>query len=74
MLGVTLLQRLQNETIRTRLGFKKSMIDTIQMRQLKWFGNVVRRHPEAHINRVFNEDFMKKRPPGRPKKQWSDQF
>ena len=71
---MTLLDRLRNETIREKLGIKKTIVETIKARQLKWFGHVVRRHPDGYVNTVFREDFTKKRQPGRPKKRWSDQI
>ena len=70
ILGVTLLNRLRNESIRNSLGVKSG----INKGKTKWFGHVARPHPDGYVNTVFREDLTKKQPRGRLKKRRSDQF
>jgi hypothetical protein len=37
------MHRFRNETIRTKLGMKKDMLQEIEDQQLRWYGHVMRR-------------------------------
>ena len=50
LLGLTLLDRVRNNTIKEQLGVKSTIIDAIRKRRLLWFGYVIRRscQPNKH--------------------------
>ena len=74
ILGVTLWDRLTNVTIRNRTGLKMTIIEVIQRKRRKWFGNVVRRNSEGYINKLYIQNFTGKRHCGHPRKRWKDQL
>ena len=73
ILGVTLKDKLSNETIRQRLKSGPPITEKIKKRRLRWFGHVTRRPPENYVSRVYRHDFANSRPRGRPAKRWIDQ-
>ena len=76
ILGVTLRDRLSNETIRTRCCNQPTVEDEIQRRRLRWFGHVCRMNPDRLPHRIL----WRTRPPGwkvtrsAPKKTWAMQI
>ena len=74
ILGVSSHDRIRNTDIRKRLGVKKTIIDIIRKRRLKWFGHLNRFPDSSYVKKVYRDDFKNKRPRGRPPKRWSDQI
>jgi len=74
ILSVSLRHRIPNVEIRARLGIENTIIDSIRLRRLRWFGHVVRRPPHTLVNKAYYQDFQKPRPRGRPPKRWRDQI
>ena len=58
ILGVSLMDKIRNEEIR----------------RLKWFGHVVRMPTHRLPFQAYKNDFLKRRPPGRPPARWRDQI
>ena len=74
ILGVTLYNRLKNQDIRQRLNVKKTIVDNIRSRRMKWFGHVNRRDRDSLVYRAYSQSFPNPRPAGRPPKRWTDQI
>ena len=74
ILGVNRFNRIKNDKIREQLGMEETINDVIQKRRLKWFGHVCRKEAESMLQKVYKEDFTKRRTCGRPPKRWVDQI
>ena len=74
ILGVSLMDNIRNEEIRQRLHLPTTICDEVSKRRLKWFGHVVRMPPHRLPFQAYNNDFLKRRPPGRPPARWRDQI
>ena len=74
LLGVSLRDRLKNETIRKILNVGMSITDIIRKKRMKWFGHVVRLPQNSYVSIAYKQDFLVKRSKGRPPKRWSDQL
>jgi hypothetical protein len=74
LLGVSLLDHIRNDDIRKRLGIKKTIINIIKAKRLKWFGHVTRSNTAGYVYAAYRDDFKRKRLPGRPRKRWKDQI
>ena len=72
ILGVSLRDRYRNERIRQLLNIDQTIVDVIRKRRLQWFGHVNRSDVEGYVKISYKTDFTKKRPKGRPPKQWTD--
>ena len=72
--GVSRIQRIRNDTIRTTLGLKANIVETIQTRRLKYFGHINRRPVDSASFNAYKGNFTGKRPPGRPPLRWVDQI
>ena len=53
---------------------KTTIVDTIRKKRLQWFGHLNRLHETSYVKRAYKQHFEKKRPRGRPPKQWADQI
>lgn len=69
--GVTLWDRMRNETIRSELGVK-SLLDTVDEGKLRWYGHVMRMEETRIPKRYLQWKPHGKRPVGRPRKRWLD--
>ena len=74
LLGVSLRDRLKNETIRKILNVGMSITDIIRKKRMKWFGHVVHLPQNSYVSIAYKQDFLIKRPKGRPPERWSDQL
>ena len=74
ILGVSRKDRKTNAYIRESLGIKKTIVELIQEKRLKWCGHIVRRDGLNYVSRVYRQDFPNPRPSGRPPKRWSSQI
>ena len=72
ILGVSLMDKIRNEEIRQRLHLPTTICDEVSKRRLKWFGHVVRMPPHRLPFQAYKNDFLKRRPPGRPPARWRD--
>ncbi|CAF1012995.1 unnamed protein product [Adineta ricciae] len=70
VLGIKLVQKIPNTTIRQRTQFKDAYIDAVK-RKLQWAGHVVRREDNRWTNRTtFWWPYNFRRPRGRPADRW----
>ena len=53
MCGVTLLDRIPSDSILSRLGIQKTVIDCVEKSKLRLFGHVVRREDSSPIQEAF---------------------
>lgn len=76
ILGITLLHRWRNETIRQRCHQQKTVEQIIRRSRLRWFGHVARMDPSRMPNRLL----QRRRPSNwkvqraAPKKTWASQI
>ena len=70
MCGVTLLDRIPSDSILSRLGIQKTVIDCVEKSNLRWFGHVVRREDSNPIQEAYFLEVPGKRRKGRPRKTW----
>ena len=70
MCGVTLLDRIPSDSILSRLGIQKTVIDCVEKSKLRWFGHVVRREDSNPIQEAYSLEVPGKRRKGRPRKTW----
>lgn len=67
---LTLLDRVRNEEIRTRMGVSTSIIDTIEAKGLRWYGHVRRMDEKRWPKRMLEWIPPQRRKRGRPKNTW----
>ena len=71
MLGISLLERLENEDIRRGAGVRK-ITDLIAESRLRWYGHVVRMDEEENVKRAWLEPVRGRRSRGRQRIRWRD--
>ena len=71
--GVSRLDRMRNEDIRQSLG-KVAVVDMMKDRQMRWKEKLVRMDGSRLVKQVYEGDVVGKRPRGRPRKRWDDNF
>jgi len=69
-LGLTLLDRVRNETIRERMNAQITIMDYIGEKQLKWYGHLRRMNEERIPLKVWNWTPTQRNKRGRPQKKW----
>ena len=71
--GMSRADRVRNEDLRLRLG-QAGILELARRRQEKWF-NILKRMQDNRITRkVFKGEIERKRPRGRPRRGWIDNF
>ena len=73
MEGVTRLDRMRNEDIRESLG-EVAVADMIKERQNKWKEKLEGLNGGRLVKQVHEGDVGGRRPRGRPRKRWCDNF
>ena len=71
--GVTKLDRVRNEDIRQRLK-QKAVVEVAQKKQSVWKQKVDGMEGARLVVRVYSEEVTGRRPRGRPRKCWRDNF
>lgn len=69
--GVTKRDRIRSEVIRRELEVE-SVMNSIEKRQLSWFGHLVRMGNTRQTKKIWNAKSMRKKRRGRPRKKWDD--
>lgn len=69
--GVTRLDKIRNEQIRENLQIE-SIQNTIDKKQLAWYGHLIRMPEERQTKQVWNARITKKKKRGRPMKTWEN--
>ena len=71
--GVSRLDRMRNEDIRQSLG-QVAVVDMMKDRQMRWKEKLERMDGSRLVKQVYEGDVVGKRPRGRPRKRWDDNF
>jgi hypothetical protein len=66
------MNRIRNETIRTKMGMKKDILQEIEEKQLRWYGHVMRMDDCRTARQVADWNPQGKRRRGRPVNTWKD--
>ena len=69
--GVTWMDRVRNEAVRRSLG-QEAVLDIVKEKQRRWKVKV--EEMDGDRLQVYEEEMMGKRPRGRPRKRWTDNF
>jgi len=72
ILGVSRIQRLRNDFIRSKLQQEETLCQKIEKKRLRWFGHVVRMDDNRLPHRALHCYIEGKRSRGRPRKTWMD--
>jgi hypothetical protein len=70
--GVSRLEHLRNDEIRTRVQRNKDIMDTIKMKRLIWYGHVQRMPEERWPKRMLDWVSNRRRKTGRPRRAWRE--
>ena len=70
--GLTLMDRVRNDTIRQRMKVENTIMDSIKEKQLKWYGHLRRMDTERLPLKVWNWKPSQRRKQGRPRKRWKN--
>ena len=71
MEGVTILDKVRNEDIRSRLG-QLAVILRVEKKKTEWLRKMEGMTDDRMVKKVFVENVLGKRPKGRPRKRWAD--
>ena len=71
--GVSRADRVRNEDLRLRLG-QVGILELTRRRQEKWLNKLERMQDDRITRRVFKGEIEGKRPRGRPRRRWIDNF
>ena len=63
----------RNEEVRERLG-QEAVTDMMRRRQSRWLEKLTEMDNERLVKKVFEDEVEGKRPRGRPRKRWIDNF
>jgi len=72
ILGVSRIQRLRNDFIRSKLKQEETLCERIEKRRLRWFGHVERMEDSRLPQRALHCYIEGQRSRGRPRKTWMD--
>ena len=73
MAGVSRLDRVRNEEVRTRTGVRRELAARVDiMNVLRWFGHVERMDDERLLKKVMNAKVNGRSARGRPRFGWID--
>ena len=72
MTGVSRLDTVRNEVVRTRTGVRRELAARVDMNVLRWFGHVERMDNERLLKKVMNAKVNGKSAKGRPRFGWMD--
>ena len=71
--GLTKLDRVRNVDIRQRLK-QEAVMEVVRMKQRAWKVTVDGMDGRRLVKRVYSEEVIGRRPRGRPRKCWMDNF
>ena len=71
--GVSRIDRVRNEDIRDSLG-QVAVVDMMKGRQLRWREKLEGMDDDRLVKQVYEGDIVGRRPRGRPRKRWKDNF
>jgi hypothetical protein len=70
---VSRLQKIPNAAIRNKMPAEQSILDRIQRRQSKWFGNFLRMEDGRWPKKIYQWTLHGRRRRGRPRQSWRNQ-
>ena len=70
--GMTRLDCIRNDEIRQRLQ-QRSIVEVVKERRLNWRADVIEK-PGSLVGKVLAGEVEGRRPQGRPRKRWRDEF
>ena len=70
---MTRLDRVRNEDIRRALR-QDAVLDVVKAKQIAWREKLEQMDNERLVKRVFEEETVERRPRGRPRKRWHENF
>lgn len=70
--GVSRLQHIRNEDIRSQLGVRETMVERVKTRRLQWFGHVSRMNSERLPYLALHTQLEGNRSRGRQRTRWRD--
>ena len=71
--GVSRLDRVKNEDVRRSLG-QEAVVDMVKEKQRRWKVKMEEMNADRLVKQVYEEEMTGKRPRGRPKKRWTENF
>ena len=71
--GVCRLNRVRNVDIREKLQ-QEGVLDVVKSRQVKWKARLENMSMERTTKKIFEGEMQSKRPRGRPRLRWTDNF
>ena len=72
MTGVSRLDRVRNEVVRTRTSVRRELATRVDMNVLRWFGHVERMDNERLLKKVMNAKVNGRSARGKPRFGWMD--
>ena len=69
---VSRFEHIRNNVIRERMDLEKSIIESIDKKQLTWFGHVKRMEENRWPKKILEWDPPERRKRGRPRRSWRD--
>ena len=72
-MGISLLERLENDDIRRMAGIVK-ITEVIRVGRLRWFGHVLRMDDEEGVKKAWEEPVRGRRSRGRQRIRWRDKM
>ena len=70
--GVSRLQHIRNDDIRSQLGIRETMVERVKARRLQWFGHVSRMNNERLPYLALHTQLEGRRSRGRQRMRWRD--
>ena len=67
------MDRVRNEDVRERPG-QEAVTDIMRRKQSRWLENLTEMDNGRLVKKVFKDEVEGKRPRGRPRKRWIDNF
>ncbi len=64
---------MRNEDVRRSLG-QEAVMDIVKKKQRRWKAKMEEMNADQLVKQVYEEEVIGRRPRGRPRKQWSDNF
>ena len=71
--GITRVDRVRNEDIRRELD-QEAVLSVVDRKKKEWYKKVTEMQEDRLVKRVFIDEVPRRRPRGRPRKRWSDDF
>ena len=71
--GVTRKDRVRNEEVRKALG-QEAVMDIVKEKQRKWKDKVEAMSEDRLVKKVYMDEARGRRPRGRPRKRWQENF